>query len=220
MQSEILHVLQFTYNSLLNPTAFPTDHYGRTPLHYAVGLHTTYVLETLLGYGWYDVNHMDCLHQTTLQKAMQLIPMTPEEHLQKQLIVLKLLCHGANPNLHHPSDLSPLMIAALQEDTILVHALLLAGADPNARLITDGLFFMAGESALSLLARKECIEENLSFLPNDLGLYDSHTPVYKMLHQLIHHDTSTPNTIFHALQKAKGSMRSTLRQMIQSRESA
>ncbi len=195
MQSEALHVLQYTYTSLLNPAKHPWDHYGRSPLHYAVGLTTAEALEFLLQLKWYDVNHADCLHQTPLQKAMQLVTTCYEEQVQKHYIVALLLNSGANPNIWHTANLSPLMIAAFQQEAILVYALLLAGADPNARLDTDGLFWNTGESALSLLARN-----HLLFFQNQNQHNESQL---QSLNILIQCPTMSPNTIFHALQKAK-----------------
>ena len=190
MEMEIARIYQFAYNSLMDPSK-SQDEFGRTPLHY-VHPNTVQTLHDILSLQIYDVNHQDCLHHTALYRA--LLTPTPEiQQLQQlQQIVYLLLLHKADPNLHHPSDPSPLMLAVLKQDDILVDMLLAAGADPNVRMPVSGVLMREGDTAASLATRLH------TMLPVEISVQQ-----LCILGKLILHDTISPNVVFHALQQTK-----------------
>ncbi len=188
------HILEFTYNAILDPS-HPLDEYGRTPLHYAVHINALPVLQSLLYLQLFPINHRDCLQHTALYRAMQTMTHTPEEQAQLQQIVYTLLWYGADPNAHHPADPSPLMLAVLKQDEVLIEMLLTAKANVNTRLETEGLLFRSRESAVSLATRLH------TMIPTPICEHQLY-----LLGKLLLDPRVCPTVVFHALQQTKDPM--------------
>jgi ankyrin repeat protein len=144
----LLHTVQFIANS--SPQTL--DEYGRSPLHYCCQIPAPGAMNILLSLGHFDVNHQDCLGDTPLVCLLRAYSECSREFIHS--IAFMLLRCGADPNLHGPNSLTPLMIAVLHKDLLLVELLLQFGANPNVRLEdTESLLIPGRSSAFSLAVR-------------------------------------------------------------------
>ncbi len=187
-------ILNFTYNAILDPS-HPLDEFERTPLHYAVHINAFNVLQSFLFLQLFPINQQDCLQHTALYRAMQTVTYTSEEQAQLQQIVYTLLWYGADPNLHHPEDPSPLMLAVLKQDEFLIDLLLTAGADVNTRLEGNGVLLRSRDSPVSLATRLHTL------IPSSVSEHQLH-----LLGKLLLAPTVSPCIVFHALQQTKDPM--------------
>lgn len=96
----------------------------------------------------YDVNRLNILGETPL---MCVISHSYDNSEAATYCVSLLLLSGANPNLFGIGNLTPLMIAILQENLAIQKLLLDAGADVNIRYLPSiSLLIPYGSTALSI----------------------------------------------------------------------
>ncbi len=193
LSPEIAEMYEFCIVSQYFPHLLPQDIHGRSPLFYAITFRCPQVLEFYLQNTMYDVNAMDCMGNTALSHAIQQYDGENPQMTRDMLHIL--LKYGANPNQTGMGSHTPLMLAALREDVGVVNALLIMGADPNMRLLEDGLFFKASDTALSLAIRSHTFLGKPKQSPGQLEciyaiLQNTRVPI-------------TPNVLFHALQQTK-----------------
>ncbi len=196
---EYARMFRFVVKSAKNPTAYPVDKLGCTPLHYLVSIGAADALNICLTEQHYDVNQLDAMQQTALVRALNTVSHItgiPTNVENVQSLVFTLLIHGADPNLCGPNDPTPLMLAVLREDPTLVRLLLAAGADPCVRLPSDGLLLKKGDTALSLAVRLHKLLDPNAANPTTL-------PQFSILTELLQSPRITPNIMFHAIQQTK-----------------
>jgi ankyrin repeat protein len=184
---ELSRTFRFVLKSHSNPHVYQADEFNRTPIHYATILGAKSVLQFYLEHKLYNVNHIDCMGQTALWKA---IHMGSSDTVD---LIFLLMRNGANPNIPDACGITPLMHAVLTENPTLVNALIAAGANPTARIKKEGLFFRANDTALSLAVRLQTLDGRTKHLTsNQLKLI-----------QLLVRYTKEPTLIFHAMQQTK-----------------
>lgn len=158
------------------------DEDGRTCLHHAALYESEEGLVGMLQSN-IDPNIVDCMGQTALHYLLSHQTMNPYKLYR---LVRHLLVGGADPNVGNPGDLTPLMMAVLTSDVSLVQLMCDYGADINARFLTSSsLLFSNNMTALSL-----AVSKNETEIVQCLKSYEP-----------------SPETVFHALQKASPVMK-------------
>ncbi len=123
------------------------DNFGITSLHAACSQLYFFGVSQLLADG-HDVNPLNLLGETPLMTA---IAHSYKDYETATYIVSMLLLAGADPNLRGNGNLTPLMLATLQQNTAIQKLLLDAGADVNARYIpVTYTLIPQGSSALAI----------------------------------------------------------------------
>lgn len=156
------------------------DEFGRNCVFHALMCGTPQILQTCLDRGA-NPNTIDVCGNTPLSWLLThfLGCQTYEDRYNTMSSLDILLQYGADPNLHASGHMSPLMIATLSNNPILVSHLISNGASVNNRLQDSELGLLhKGASALSL-ATSESLTDIIPFLKVN----------------------AEPEIIFHALQK-------------------
>ncbi len=176
--------VDYSYEFIANALPNSLDEFGRSPLHHCCIHPAQHAIEILLPLNHFDVNHQDILGWTPLLCLLQ--SYTHENRESIQWITYMLLEYGANPNLYGPNSLTPLMIAVLNKDIVLLQLLLRYGADPNIRLDDAESLLPPRSSAFSLAVRP----------PTNPTLCDTDIHCIWIMLQYV-----SAGTIFHAIQK-------------------
>ena len=116
------------------------NHMGETPLHVACFVQSIECVELLLDSPGTNINAVDRAHRTPLHFGVM------TTHSSAKLVEV-LLKHGASVNAADKTGFTPLHVAALNEQSHCVDALIWAGADVSATT-------SAGLSALNIILRK------------------------------------------------------------------
>lgn len=170
--------------SIMHITLTPdeVDEDGRSCLHHAALYESEEGLVSMLQSG-IDPNLMDCMGQTALHCLLRHQTMNPYKLYR---LVHILLLGGADPNVGNPGQLTPLMLAVLTSDVSIVQLMCDYGADTNVRFLTSSpLLFSNNMTALSLAVSRNGAE----------------------IVQCLKRYACSPETIFHALQKASPAMK-------------
>lgn len=118
-----------------------------TPLHSECSNLYFYGVSQLLANG-HSVNLLNLLGETPLMTTISHSYKDPET---ATYIVSLLLLDGADPNLHGTGNLTPLMLATLQQNIAIQKLLLDAGADVNIRYKpVESCLIPYGSSALAI----------------------------------------------------------------------
>lgn len=174
--------IQYICEFIANSTPESLDEFGRSPLHYCCVFPSETALEILLHLHQFDINHRDVLGWTPL-----LCLLHSSNQYSRELVIRMtylLLEYGANPNIS--STLTPLMIAVLNRDIVLVNLLLQYGADPNIRTDDSESLLPARSSALSMV-----VQPPFTSILTDADIHI----IWSLLHVV------SAGTIFHAIQK-------------------
>ncbi len=195
MDPILLDAIQFVSHA--SPQSL--DAHGRSPLHICCQHPSPVAVEILLELQHFNINQMDYLGNTPLLHVIH-ASNNPCMRTLTAPILSMLLKHGADPNLHGPLTLSPLILAVLQKDEELVELLLRHGANPNIRLEGDKSLFPVRSSALSIALRPPL---QSTFTVEDLQI------IALLLQR------SSPTTVFHAIQKVPRYVKEIVMEMIQ-----
>lgn len=112
-----------------------TNHFGCTPLHFAVIHRNEWMVQILIKQGA-DVNLQDMNGNTALHFAVRnsrTLLYLPEHQTGDSWMVQKLIDNGANIDIFNKDYETPLMWAIREDNMELVKELLACGADVNAR---------------------------------------------------------------------------------------